>query len=108
MADTIPKIENDINNKSQPQLSEDEAYQLLKELRKEEMTLKQLIYEFTQELDKTKLEEQMLRNLIAKEPNQPSNTNPIQNGNHNNSNNSKQEQDDDEDIDINNNKNDKM
>ena len=59
------KLEHDIEKFPGRQLSEDEAHQLLRELSKEEMTLKQLIYEFTQELDKTKLEEQMLRNLIA-------------------------------------------
>merc|ERR1712130_675047 len=54
--------------------TDDEAHQLLKELQMEEITLKQLIFQFTQELQKTKMEETMLRNLIEQQ--KQSQTNP--------------------------------
>eukprot|EP00483_Globobulimina_turgida_P004595 UN04604 len=109
MANSLPpKIENEINTKIQPHLSEDEAHQLLKELHKEEIALKKLIYEFTKELEKTGLEEQMLRNLIQQK-NQSLNNQQSQNRNHNCKHEQDDEDDEDEDIDINNNdKNDRM
>merc|ERR1712232_366269 len=99
------KLEHDIERFPGRQLlSEDEGHQLLRELSKEEMTLKQLIYEFTQELEKTKMEESMLRNLIE----QHGKPFVIQNG-HSKSNNHNthsidddaiQQQEEDEDIDM--------
>eukprot|EP01083_Nonionella_stella_P122265 367790_1 len=85
-----PKMEN-VNNDGSIQLTDTEAQQLLKELLKEEVTLKQLIFEFTQELEKTKLEEQMLKNLIEKQSEDSNSRNTNQNRN------DKQEQEDDED-----------
>merc|ERR1712204_47141 len=66
---TPPKVEHDVEKFPGRQLTEDESHQLLRELGKEEGTLKQLIYEFTLELEKTKMEEQMLKNLIRQKDN---------------------------------------
>ena len=65
MNSKAPKIENEMNIFDQTDLTEDEAHQLLRELKKEEIALKQLIYEFTAELKHTKYEEQLLRDMIT-------------------------------------------
>ena len=97
------KVENGIvgNDKyRQPTLTDDEAHQLLKELQMEEVTLKQLIYEFTQELQKTKMEEAMLRNLIEQQKQSQTDPNtaplPLQP----NPNSHPKHEQDDEDIDV--------
>ena len=75
----------------------------MKELQKEELTLKQLIYEFTKELEKTTMEETYLRKMIEQQKAADANPNGLAVSSPTEivsiQTNPKQEQDD-EDIDI--------
>lgn len=65
-----PVITNEILDDG-PKLTEDEAHQLLLELKKEETTLKQLLHEFIKEMEQVKMREVYIKQSIEQCKKQP-------------------------------------